>query len=131
MVGIQQPSELALIQPTYEFVAHECRDKFRSIIAKLESAIEQGTSFEDTGERHSLARKMVSFGNKMQSGFGYPHADIPGYLKALDDLVIPDDMVEIKVFVVVLHKEVLGERTKPADYEGLLGEKDLKMERIS
>jgi hypothetical protein len=127
-----QPSELALIQPTYEFVAESCRRMFNDILSEIKSAVSSLTTLTTT-EKHGLARKMVIFGDEMVSGFGYPLADIPKYLAELDSLLsleMPDDKQDITALVAILRKEVQGAgtrhpRTEPEDYLGYLSEEDL------
>lgn len=120
-----QLSELAVIQPTYEFVAASCRRKFESIISKLKPAVEESNASLDDSELHSVARAIIKFGDEMKSGFGYPQADIPQYLSTLNDLKVPSDMVKVQKLVSNLRNEVEGKLMKPADYEGLLEEQAL------
>lgn len=127
-----QPSELALIQPTYEFVAESCRRMFNDILSGIKSAVSSLTTLTTT-EKHGLARKMVIFGDEMASGFSYPLADIPKYLAELDSLLsleMSDDKQDIRALVAILRKEVQGAgrshpRTEPEDYLGYLSEEDL------
>lgn len=104
MVGIQ-PSELALIQPTYEFVAAECRNLFKRIYSKLQAAIESKTCMKGSKE-DTLKEEIVHFGTQLDSGFGYPLADISGYLEKLNSLKIPNEKAEIKALVVLLRNEL-------------------------
>eukprot|EP00548_Thalassiothrix_antarctica_P002500 CAMPEP_0194147716 /NCGR_PEP_ID=MMETSP0152-20130528/27262_1 /TAXON_ID=1049557 /ORGANISM="Thalassiothrix antarctica, Strain L6-D1" /LENGTH=206 /DNA_ID=CAMNT_0038848731 /DNA_START=216 /DNA_END=836 /DNA_ORIENTATION=- len=127
-VGLR-PSELALIQPTYEFVAASCRIMFSSNLSEIKSAMESSTALTNS-EIHELARKIVIFGDELVSGFGYPLDDIPNYLAELDGLTIPDHREDILALVSIFQKEVDGAgwgktRTQPKDYLGLLSEEDL------
>jgi len=75
--------ELALIQPTYEFVARKARNKFDELMAKMHNIIDAPDLQE--GQKHTLAHNAVVFGDTMSSGFGWPYKDTPMYLKKLDD----------------------------------------------
>ena len=106
--------------------AASCRRKFEEIISKVKSTIEESNASLDDSDLHSLARAIIKFGDEMQSGCGYPQADIPQYLSTLDKLEVPSHMVQTQALVSNLRNEVEGKRMKPADYEGLLDERSLK-----
>ena len=122
-------ADLALIQPTYEFVAHQARQLFGKVEAKLREASAASTCLAES-ERSHVAYLMVRFGDKMCGGFGAPRRDIPEYLARVDKMEkeVPDEKTEVHELLKLLRKEVEGhgEGTEAADYEGLLPLEDLE-----
>lgn len=121
--------ELALIQPTYEFVAREARALFGQIEAKLLQVSSASSCMSDS-EKHQLANLIVRFGDTMVTEYGYTKGDIPDYLKRIEKLqrIISNDQTEILKLLDVLLKEAKGasrERGTLVDYEGLLSPEDL------
>jgi hypothetical protein len=131
--------ELALIQPTYEFVAREARNKFDELMAKMHSIIDAPDRQEE--QKHALARNAIVFGDTMKSGFGWPYKDTPVYLKTLDDfeekLLLGGDNapsssdesknVVLRQLVNLLRLEVIRDCTADdALYATLLSEDDFR-----
>lgn len=136
--------DLALIQPTYEFVANEARKKearelFFAVEFKLLEASASATCMEEV-ERNQVSNLMVRFGDIMVSGSGYPLRDIPNYLERIKRLEsgVPGDKAEVQELIKLLRQEIEGaergnrtKRTTASDYEGFLSAEDLEIMRDS
>lgn len=129
-------SELALIQPTYEFVAYACKRKFDAILKIIKAVVKKNKDVKES-EKHEVARKILEFAHYFDSELW--EQDIPYYLTTLNDFKIPSHLKDSRALISVLRREIeVGAYTvkrlsgaKPKkleakDYEGLLSKKDLK-----
>eukprot|EP01006_Ploeotia_vitrea_P054753 TRINITY_DN67921_c6_g5_i2.p1 TRINITY_DN67921_c6_g5~~TRINITY_DN67921_c6_g5_i2.p1 ORF type:complete len:244 (+),score=29.69 TRINITY_DN67921_c6_g5_i2:78-809(+) len=86
--------ELAMIQPTYQFVADRCKAQFTAIMATLTTMADQ-----QTPNASDLDAAVSNFCSSLLGGFGWPKRDFPMYQTKLKEFqqanpVLPEAVQE-------------------------------------